>query len=57
MDGSMVIPRSWKDADARAAVRDFLEQRPPRRAAIRELMKALLTLMKAELRTAAGHAR
>lgn len=57
MDGSMVIPRSWKDADARAAVRDFLEQRPPRRAAIRELMKALLALMKAELRTAAGHAR
>jgi hypothetical protein len=42
MGESMVIPRSWKDADAVAATREFLAQRPPRRAAIRELMKALL---------------
>jgi hypothetical protein len=40
----MVTPRSWKDADAEAATREFLRKPPPRRAAIRELMKAILSL-------------
>jgi hypothetical protein len=39
----MPIPRSWKDADAVAAARKFLSQPPPRRAALRELMKELLS--------------
>ncbi|MGO9777861.1 MAG: hypothetical protein ACLQGT_13450 [Terracidiphilus sp.] len=39
----MVVPRGWTNADAVAAMRDFLAQPPPRRAAIRELMKELLS--------------
>ncbi|MGA2672555.1 MAG: hypothetical protein ABSE99_04935 [Terracidiphilus sp.] len=39
----MIIPRSWKDADGVAATRDFLSQRPPRRAAIRDLMAEVLS--------------
>lgn len=39
----MVVPRSWREADGRAAMRDFLCQAPPRRAAIRDLMKELLS--------------
>jgi hypothetical protein len=39
----MCTPRSWKDADAVAATREFLSQRPPRRAAVRALMRELLT--------------
>jgi hypothetical protein len=34
----MGIPRGWKNADAVAAMRDFLSQPPPRRAAIRDLI-------------------
>lgn len=57
MNGPMVIPRSWKDADAVAATRDFFEQRPPRRAAIHELMKALLAPDPFSRRCAADLAR
>ena len=39
----MFTPRSWKDADGVAAMRDFLGQPPPRRAAIRGLMTELLS--------------
>jgi hypothetical protein len=39
----MVVARIWKDADAVAAMRDFLRQPPPRRAAIRDLMTELLS--------------
>jgi hypothetical protein len=39
----MVVPRSWKNADAVAAMRDFLGQPPPRRAAIRDLMAGLVS--------------
>jgi hypothetical protein len=39
----MVVARSWKDADAVAAMREFLRQPPPRRAAIRDLMTELLS--------------
>lgn len=39
----MVIPRSWKDADAVAAMRGFLRQPPPRRAAVNDLMRELLS--------------
>jgi hypothetical protein len=40
---SMVVPRRWKNADAIAAMRDFLGQPPPRRAAIRVLMSELVS--------------
>lgn len=39
----MITPRCWKNADAEAATREFLLKPPPRRAAIRELMKAILS--------------
>jgi hypothetical protein len=39
----MVIPRSWKNADGVAAMRDFLAQAPPRRAVVRALIKELLS--------------
>src|SRR5271157_548502 len=39
----MVVPRSWKDADGVEAMRDFLRQPPPRRAAVRGLMTELLS--------------
>lgn len=38
----MHIPRGWTNADAVAAAREFLSQKPPRRAAIRALMRELL---------------
>jgi hypothetical protein len=53
----MVIPCSWKNADAVAATRDFLGQPPPRRAAIRELMKELLSESPFDRRCAADLAR
>jgi hypothetical protein len=39
----MATQRSWKDADGDAAMREFLLVPPPRRAAIRELMKEILS--------------
>lgn len=39
----MVVPRTWKDADGDAAMREFLLNPPPRRAAILELMKEILS--------------
>lgn len=36
-------PRSWKDADGAAATREFLAHKPPRKAAIRDLMRAVLS--------------
>jgi hypothetical protein len=39
----MVVPRRWKNADAIAAMRDFLGRPPPRRAAIRDLMAELVS--------------
>jgi hypothetical protein len=53
----MVVARSWKEADGRAAAREFLSQRLPRRTAIRELMKALLSESPFERRCAADLAR
>ena len=53
----MVIPRSWKDADGVAAAREFLSQKPPRRAAIRDLMTALLSPDRFTRRCAADLAR
>jgi hypothetical protein len=38
----MHIPRGWTNADAVAATREFLSQKPPRRVAIRDLMNELL---------------
>jgi len=53
----MVVPRSWKDADGVAAMRDFLLQLPPRRAAVRELMAELLSPNPFARRCAADLAR
>lgn len=53
----MVIPRSWKHADAMAAMREFLGQAPPRRAAVRELMKELVSDNSYSVRCAADLAR
>ncbi len=53
----MVIPRGWRDADGRAAMRDFLAQPPPRRAALRDLMKELLSENPFACRCAADLAR
>ena len=53
----MVVPRSWREADGRAAMRDFLCQAPPRRAAIRDLMKELLSGSPFASRCAADLAR
>jgi hypothetical protein len=39
----MHTPRGWTNADAVAATPDFLAQPAPRRATIRELMKAEAT--------------
>jgi hypothetical protein len=39
----MVVPRSWKDADALAAMHEYLSQQPPRRAAVRGLMTEILS--------------
>ena len=53
----MVIPRSWREADGRAAMRDFLCHAPPRRTAIRDLMKELLSGSPFACRCAADLAR
>jgi hypothetical protein len=53
----MVLARSWKNADAKAALRDFLGQPPPRRAAIRDLMAELLSPDSFTRRSAADLAR
>jgi hypothetical protein len=53
----MPIPRSWKDADGVAAAREFLSQKPPRRAAVRDLMTALLSPDRFTRRCAADLAR
>jgi hypothetical protein len=53
----MVIPRSWKDADGVEAMRDFLRQPPPRKAAVRDLMKELLSSNPFVCRCAADLAR
>jgi hypothetical protein len=53
----MAIIRSWKNTEAVAAMRDFLAAPPPRRAAIRELMKNLLAENPFERRCAADLAR
>jgi hypothetical protein len=53
----MVIPRSWKDADGAAAAREFLAHPSPRRAPIRDLMRALLSRDPFDRRCAADLAR
>jgi len=53
----MQIPRGWTNADAVAATRDFLALPAPRRAAVRELMKELLSESPFERRCAADVAR
>src|SRR5271157_4640141 len=53
----MVVPRSWREADGRAAMRDFLCQPPPRRAATRDLMTELLSPNPFARRCAADLAR
>ncbi|MGO9339958.1 MAG: hypothetical protein ACLPY1_20860 [Terracidiphilus sp.] len=53
----MWIPRGWKKADSVAATRDFLRHKPPRRAAIRELITELLSPEPFARRCAADLAR
>ena len=53
----MHIPRGWTNADAVAATREFLSQPPPRRAAIRDLMRVLLAPDAYNRRCAADLAR
>ena len=53
----MVVPRSWKNADGLAAMRDFLRQPPPRKAAVRDLMTELLSPNPYARRCAADLAR
>jgi hypothetical protein len=53
----MVVPRRWMNADAVAAMRDFLGQPPPRRAAIRDLMAGLVSTNPYSCRSAADLAR
>lgn len=53
----MSTPRGWKEADSAAATRDFLRQKPPRRAATRELIKELLSPEPFARRCAADLAR
>jgi len=53
----MVVPRCWKNGDCADALRDFLAQSPPRRAAIRELMTELLSENPYSRRSAADLAR
>jgi hypothetical protein len=53
----MVVPRSWKDADGMAAMRDFLRQPPPRKVAVRDLMTELLSPNPYACRCAADLAR
>jgi hypothetical protein len=53
----MVVARSWKVADGVAAMHDFLRPPPPRRAAIRDLINALLSPDRFTRRCAADLAR
>ena len=53
----MVVPRSWKDADGVEAMREFLRQAPPRKAAVRDLMTELLSPDPFDCRCAADLAR
>lgn len=53
----MHIPRGWTSADAVAATREFLAQKPPRRAAIRDLMNEVLSPDRYMRRCAADVAR
>ncbi len=53
----MPTPRSWKDAEGVAAAREFLSKKPPRRAAVRDLMTALLSPERFTRRCAADLAR
>jgi hypothetical protein len=53
----LVEPRSWKDADGQAAMREFLLSPPPRRAAIRSLMAEVLSPDPFSRRCAADLAR
>jgi hypothetical protein len=53
----MAIPCSWTHADSDEALRVFLSQEPPRRAAIRYLMKELLSGSRFDRRCAADLAR
>lgn len=53
----MWTPRGWKEADSVAATRDFLRQKPPRRAATRDLVKELLSPEPFARRCAADLAR
>ena len=53
----MLVPRSWKDAEGVAAMRDFLRRPPPRKAAIRDLMTELLSPNPYACRCAADLAR
>ncbi len=53
----MVVPRSWKYVDAIAAMREFLGQPPPRRAAVRDLMAELVSDNPYACRCAADLAR
>lgn len=53
----LVEPRSWRDADGQAAMREFLLCPPPRRAAIRDLMAELLSSNPFSRRCAADLAR
>jgi hypothetical protein len=53
----MVVPRSWKDADAVAAVRCFFCKPPPRRAPVREMMTELVSADPFARRCAADLAR
>jgi hypothetical protein len=53
----MYIPCGWTKADAVTATREFLGQKPPRHAAIRELMRELLAADPYARRCAADLAR
>jgi hypothetical protein len=53
----VVVHCGWTNEDAVAATREFLSQKPPRRAAIRDLMKELLNGTRFERRCAADLAR
>jgi len=53
----MVIPCSWTNPDALAAMKEFLRAPPPRRAAIHDLMSELLSMNPYARRCAADLAR
>ena len=53
----MGVPCSWKHVDAEAALRDFLRQPLPRKAAVRDLLTELLSPVPYACRCAADLAR